>query len=455
LVALCLLFVTTSCLQSEPEPPSIKPFDPAPVQQVSHLSFPLSLDLGEIESKINSEVGSILYEDLDMKPDGLKVVVKRAGKLRIRALENELLITAPLVVWAEFSLDKKLLGIRSRKTKETDFLIDVNLSSPFSLDTDWRLITDFRLNEIQWKKDPSVNLAFLKLNVKPFVESALLKSEDQLLEQINKAIKDKVPLKQPIEKVWRSIQNPILINRELSKVWLIVEPQSISTGSPKLSSDAITIPIDLELLLSTKLGSDSVPGFVPLPKRGELLSNADYGFSLQVLSSISYHEINDILEETVSGRTLYAEGNEITIDSVSVFGSGQKVFLRTKVKGSYDGVIYLSGYPRYDTLNNYLSFDKLDYDISTQELLVKTADWMFHEDIIESLREHSSFQVSDQLKRLPYLILSAVEKGKVGEKITLKIDNMEVSPERIVVGPEQLWVVINSSGKVGITLDKL
>lgn len=454
LVVLWLLLLVTSCQTKQVEAPALLPFAAPPVAEISQISFPLSLEVSDLANKLNNEIDGVLYQDLDLVNDGRKVIVRKTGDLSLAFNGDQVEIEVPLDVWTELSLDRKILGFKTKKTKELDFLIKVHLTSSIAVSPSWKLLTDLKLKEIEWVRDPSVQVAFLKLNVKSLVADAIEASKERLLSKLNLVVKEQVDLFDVIDKVWSDLQRPLLINRDIFKVWLMLNPQSIAVGKPYSNQKLISFPMHLSLGLKSFIGEKPILDITQLPKQSSSKSNG-YGFALSLVSHVPYERINEVIQNQLVGKVIESEDHTFEIADLQIFGSGTGLILKVAVIGSYSGTVFLSGKPTYDVEKNTLTFEKLEYDISTQEVLVGAADWMFHEDILNALKDNAGFHFADELKSLPKLIWTAIEKGRVGKKLDLNIPQMTIDPQQMVVGENGVWIKVTSEGKLGILLESI
>jgi hypothetical protein len=96
----------------------------------------------------------------------------------------------------------------------------------------------------------------------------------------------------------------------------------------------------------------------------------------------------------------------------------------------------------------------LRYDLSTEEALLNTADWMLHDQLILLLADTVKKDISEELNGLPQLIEQGIERGKSGEKMTLTVDSLSVTSYSSLITRQNIQWIFRARGKAGISLDR-
>jgi enoyl-CoA hydratase/carnithine racemase len=63
--------------------------------------------------------------------------------------------------------------------------------------------------------------------------------------------------------------------------------------------------------------------------------------------------------------------------------------------GTKKGVFYLLGLPKFDNAKNILALKNVEYDLSTKNVLIKTAKWLLDETIRKKLESQMVFDMND------------------------------------------------------------
>jgi hypothetical protein len=455
-----IVFVSasSSCTNLKPEEPDAEPFLEAPSPRSSMVNIPITFEVSQLEEKINKQITGEFYQDTtfsDHNNDNLKIKLSRFDRVKIKMSGNKMVTTFPLDVSSEVLFEKKILGINIRKKQKLDFKVNVEFESIYSVNRDWEVITSTSLKELNWIDEPKVKVAIFNVKVSKLVEKIVKRNEDRILRKIDHEIKANIHLQKTISKVWNDIQKPILVNRQLQKVWIKLDPTSVSVNPLTSNGKRIIINTYIDAQLRSNIG-DSIEAFTvkALPQL-KITKRPVEEFDLNLQSKISFDEINDVLEDVIKGQEIKVSGHNIIVKDASFSGNGQNLILKLNVKGDAKGTLYFKGKPYFDPEKEVLIINDFNYDIYTEEVIVKVADWLYHNDFKDKLQGYLVLPLGNQLKDIPLLIENAVDKGKLGKKINLNISSMKVSPQDIVIRPEGIHTTINAKGKVEIMIEKI
>jgi hypothetical protein len=176
---------------------------------------------------------------------------------------------------------------------------------------------------------------------------------------------------------------------------------------------------------------------------------------LQVMSFISYADINRIMAKQLKGHKLELAGGLVTINNTTVYGGQRSVIIRADVGGAVKGTLYFRGQPAYDTLTHTLLVKNIDFDVETQERLLATADWLLHDRLNDTLAKAMRFPIREKIDKLPTLIDGAFEKAKAGRKNDLDILTFQFVPQRIAIRPDGIQALLKVQSTVAFKVKKL
>ena len=92
----------------------------------------------------------------------------------------------------------------------------------------------------------------------------------------------------------------------------------------------------------------------------------------------------------------YALGKEkIKITALKLFPAGEKLGIEIGFTGTKKGVFYLLGSPHFDNSKNVLALKNVEYDLSTKNVLIKTAKWLLDETIRKKLESQMVFDTTE------------------------------------------------------------
>jgi hypothetical protein len=466
---LILFFGMSSCKdKSENTSPDILPFDEAIQHQISFLEVPIAFKVDQIEDKINEAIKGTLYTDQsfeDKKSDGLKIRIKRVESIKISVKDNFMYYSVPLHIWASKRVLKmKLFGKQKETTKEIDFSLRIKLRSEIKLNKNWKLETKTSYTGIEWIKKPKLKLLGVNFNLAGILENQLLQKKDDLERVIDKATSNLKVIEKEVSKIWTKIQEPILIEKKVTNgTWLLAEPIQIEVSKIEGKDNQLFITTRLKTLLRTvvakKQGEKPKVKFKDLPplKQNNSLSHTNNDFELHLKGELPYKAVNDLLTKKIKDTILVIPNTDykIKITDAEVFGSGKKLFMKLAVTGDVNSTIYLSGIPRFDSLNSSLHFDNFDYDLQSEEYLLSAADWMLKSTVKEEIQKLLILPLDEYVKQLPNIIQTALSKGKTGKTALFDLREFELSPRFIQIDKDHVRIYVKATGKVGIEIIKL
>jgi hypothetical protein len=176
---------------------------------------------------------------------------------------------------------------------------------------------------------------------------------------------------------------------------------------------------------------------------------------LEVLAKVPYATLNQVLDRTLSKQKLDLAGGNVKIKDVVVYGGGKSLILKADVSGAVNGTLYFRGHPAFDTLTNMVRVQDVDFDVVTKEHLFATADWLLHDHLRDTLQSVLKVPLRYNMNALPEKIETAFAQGKAGKKTTLDVDAFRLVPQRIVVRPEGIEILIKVESKVDLVIRRL
>ncbi|WP_375562857.1 DUF4403 family protein [Bernardetia sp. OM2101] len=466
---LLLVFGLYSCKEkSKNTSPEILPFDKALTHQISFLEVPIAFKVEQIEDKINEAIKGTLYADQsfeDKKGDGIKIRIKKVEKIHVVVKDNFMYYSVPLHIWASKRVLKvKLFGKKKETTKEIDFSLRLKFRSEINLNKNWKLETQTTYTGIEWIKKPKIKVLGINFNLAGLLENQLLQKKDDLERVIDKAASNLKVIEKEVSKIWTKIQEPILIEKKVTNgTWLLAEPIQIEASKIEGKNKQLFITTRLKTLLRTvvanKKGEKPKVAFkdLPLLKQNNSLSYKNNDFELHLKGELPYKAVNDLLDKKIKDTVLVIPNTDykIKITDAEVFGSGKKLFMKLNVTGDVNSTIYLSGTPRFDSLNTSLHFDNFDYDLQSEEYLLSAADWMLKGTVKEEIQKLLILPLDDYVKKLPDIIQTALSKGKTGKTALFDLKDFKLSPRFIQIDKDHVRIYVKATGKVGIEIIKL
>jgi len=445
-----LLFLLAGCQRVKPDLPVAQAYDPAIPEPTSYLAGQITFPVAELERKINRALDPVLVKEDAFEGkagEAWRLRVERTGPVKIHYDAQQVFFSAPLRV-----LYSNPIALTKKRKSRTLCALAVNFASPLAVGENWRLTTRSHLKDYRWIQKPTVQMLGIKINVTKIADKILQKRRADIEAAIDKAVRDELQLNKEIQRIWADMQKPLRISKKPAELWLVPKPFSVATAPVRGNAKAIVVPIRIAFRVGTKVGAEpTLTELEPLPRlmRRDSLAGES---SLHVLAFLSYTDINRVLSETIKNDNISLSGKTLTIKDAVMSGGGKSLILKTDVGGVVNGTLYFRGKPHYDTLTNTLTVQNLNFDVQTRETLMKTADWLLHDSLRDTLQAVTVVPLGSEIAQLPDKIHTAFEKGGPGKNTDLDIKAFRLVPQRMVVRPNGIQVLISVKSKVDITV---
>ena len=447
------LLLAVSCHRVKTESPVTQDFEPPVTDPVSFVAADITFNIRDLERKINEALKPVLVKEETFegkKGEAWRFRVERTGPVRVQYARQRVSFSAPLQVWYS-----NPIGLRKDKKSRPLCALSVNFASSLGVASNWRLTTRSHLEKYEWIQEPAVRLLGIKIGVRKIAENLLNKRRGDIETAIDKAVHDELRLDKQVSRIWRDMQKPLRISRQPEELWLIPRPFSVAVAPVSGNARQITLPIQIAFRVDTRIGAMPVVDHLePLPRllRRNKLPDAS---RLEVLARVPYADLNRVLAKTLNKQKLNLVGGNIKIKDVTVYGGGRSLILKANVGGAVNGTLYFRGHPVYDTLDNTLRVKDVDFDVVTQERLLATADWLLHDHLRDTLQSVLVVPLRYEVASLPQKIETAFARGKVGKKTSLDVNAFRLVPQRIVVRPEGIEILIKVESKVDLAIKRL
>lgn len=319
--------------------------------------------------------------------------------------------------------------------------MEMQYTTSFAIENDYSLKTKTYLTELK---------AIDPCEVTVFKYDAT----DKLLKEVRKSLKDlaqdidrqlsAVSFKKEAESAWKTLNAPIKV-KDLGI--LHVNPKSIFLSEPVIKNDSLHTTLSLIVDPVFNHNNTSTPS--KLPELNVISQPKSDSFDLNIAFQLNYDSLSKTIQQYAGGQQLQLKGKTIIFDSVSIAGAdNNELIVRVKFSGSKKGLMYLRGTPKYDPAEETLELTNVSYDLATKSVLLKTADWLFDDKIIQKITEASKQDLRPQFAKLSKSVNDAFHynyneynvKGKVSKIQVLDLNNRST----------ELYVLVKIAGKMEV-----
>ncbi|WP_186280230.1 DUF4403 family protein [Fluviicola chungangensis] len=194
------------------------------------------------------------------------------------------------------------------------------------------------------------------------------------------------------------------------------EPVSLSLVKPRLANNRLftTLVLNCKTYLNqnpAKKELGELPGLNTIP------SAPKDTFDLFTDFELDYDSISQLFTEQVKGKTIDFNKNHFEFEAVKVSGLDKnRLLLAISFSGTKRGILYLQGIPYFDNHTKILELSKLEFDLKTKSVLLKSAKWLFSNRIYSELEKATKLDLSAQFNELKKTIDKNLQR-KIGDLI--------------------------------------
>jgi hypothetical protein len=389
-----------SCRTIKPERPDEYYSDVALKPAVSTINVPIEFDVKELEKIFNKEYQGLIYSDTsfsDNKNDGLKLKAYKSDNITFTVDGNQLSYRVPLYVVIQKRFELGAFGFAVSDVKEASASVVLKFRTKLTLNSDWSVTSYTASDGYEWITAPALKLGPVSLPL-PVISDMLLESNlGTIGKEIDRSIKQAFNLATLADETWRGIQQPLKISENLP-LWVRISPLEVSAvplqGSGNLARQMLGIRVTADLYYGGMPDYNlvtTVPGL-------KFTSRLDEGFSISLLTTIPFGEINEIACRELKGYTITQGKYTLRLEDVSLFGNGERLVVAANVSGSVTGTIFLTAIPWFDKATSSIKLRDIDFDIRTKNALVKSASWILRGGIAGKVAEKLVFPAGDLLE---------------------------------------------------------
>ncbi len=438
-----------------PAPPDAAP-PPAPAR-ASRLSVPLEYDFTAVLRLVDSIVPRTFGSMDDVKQMG-------DNDHRHYAFEA---VRGPFTAFA----DGNLLHLRATLTYQArGFLkpvigptlsagcgggndgprLQVELATPLSLTDDWHLASRARVVSVQpvsTEQRDHCDVSILHKDVTPQVVDAARAGLTGQLSLIDHKIAG-VDLSGHVAEWWGMLLKPIQLAPE---VWIVLGPRRLSIGRMRGHSKVLTVPVSLEASPMIVTGrTEPVVPRTAVPPLGRD-SSAD-GFHIVLDGVVDYGTASRELTAALSAKTFTQSGHTVSITSVTIRPQAKgRLGVSAVFAGDAKGTVHLSGTPRLDHAHDRIVVPDLDFDVQTDNPMLKSYTWLKSDALRKELRARARIGTGPVLARGKSLLLEGLNR-KIGDALTMTATVDSVAVLGLFVTRDGMVVRAEARGQAGVSV---
>jgi hypothetical protein len=439
------------------------PNNPSPVvlPQVptSVINLPISIDLETVRSEILKNVPkplssgkitqilTIANTSLPMESDISHVVNLRDVKISVTG--QDFVATTQL----DFSIETKtragFLNIGGVSCGVGEELPKIEFSLPGKLY--WTTTGDLAVQTGQWKLKwlKPCNITAFKFNVEKMVNLPVVREKVQKIvnENIDAAFKQ-VGFKALLTQIWPVMSEPKSLEKD---VWLLLQPEKI--GLTDIVGTGRYLKTNLSLTARPQIVTGDKPRVVmpimPAPQR--LITSGD-SFYVAFRGDIGLDTANRLLNEQLANKPFDAGGKTVLINSLQLYGSGDKAVLGLRLQQPINAEIFLLGKLVLDANKNEMRLDDIEFELATTSLLAKSANWMLHGTFKNAIAQKARFSFDKDMSNV--LADFKDYRQSLGYGATLKAQIAQVRPQGVFFTTNDIKAFVIVEGKLALEVNQ-
>lgn len=444
-----------SCKHVNPVAPEASSLDTLLQPDLSVFYVPVQYRVSGFQNLINNKIeGKFLSKWINVgdKGDSLHLEVIKTKEITIRRNERTLSIVVPLKISGLFRA--KVAGIKLKNQTPVKAEVNIHLSTTIHFDSNWNLISESRIEKIDWIQQPKLDLAIVKVNLKGIIENLLKKKESEITSKADLTIKQSLNTTKVVADLWRDIQKPIRINKKGVDVWLKFQGADLKGRLEDSDPELISMLFELKAYTHIYYEGDSIPASNAVVPKFRRIADAKDSLYVNVHSLIDFKMVNEFLNRELGEKQISAKGYLTRIKKIKVYGTRNGIAVELIVKGDVTGTLYVTGTPTIDTITNSLSLRDFNFDLNSESTLLNSADWLLHSTVLEMLSDKLKVDLNPLAAQLPSIIFNAIEKGNTGKKIDLNVDTLAIYPKLILPCKNNLQVLVQARGRATVMINE-
>lgn len=420
-------------VQAQSLPPVSKP-------DTSDISVSLEIDLPKLQSSINKNLNGVLYEDNSLDGDNLMIRLTKSDQIRFQVRGNQIDYTLPLKVWVKTGFKKSLFGVLLEDYYEAEGIIELQARTQLLITRKWNLQPQTQILSYRWIEEPKLNISGFKLPVTTISDLAFSYGKDKMNGMIDQAIRDNLNLRKYVEQVWSDVQNPMLVNSE-HQIWLRITPLQVSLSPFVSTPDKLAFNVGMKSVIESSIGEKLQPS-VRRTQLADLQSHVSNVSECKIftIADINYAKLEDLARKEMIGKTFTQGKKSITIKEIRIFGIQNKLQVEALVEGSVKGKLIFTGIPVFDNIEKQLVINDFDFDITTKNLLVKSASWIMHNKLLSMMKPMLNYSFKEDIDELLIAFNKSMSAYPLSKGITLQGQILNYNLDRVSVGEKSVKI---------------
>ena len=441
LVALSLIAATLcSCAGAKPlmaDRPRDEAFRTVLKKETSTLNIPIEMSADEFAGILNQTIRKELYKG-STKASGLTADVARNGPITVSADDNYLYITLPLAM----SLSYGMFETRAIPLK-------LKFKATVGITPDWQLRPEIYYQGLSDLLAEEIGVGPFSFKPRGIVEGIVQPVQKMLSDLIAKKINDLFPLKTRVAKVWDSARKPIPIGENYN-AWLKLTPREVMLYPLYARNNRIRLSVGVSTFAELVVGPEPLPQSLPPLPNLKISNTFDKTFRIDLNADLFYKDLRAIAEPLLLNKRFDSDGKSVFVKDFDLYGNGDMLVVKLETQGSLEGVFYLTAKPVFNPQTSVFSVEDVDFDMQTQSLLMRSADWFLHSAIRFVIQEKLNMNLTRQLEKSRQMAGKSLAHLPLMEHLFIKGDIRDLKFKDVIVLRDKISIQVYTEGEIGL-----
>jgi len=420
--------------------------------QTSIINLYADLEVAKLEKLINDHVDSVLYQDTSFTNndnDNLKVKAWKAGEVKLYFEQNELSWELPARVVFQKGVTVFGYNIPLLKSWEYTGQLKLRYKTKLVINRDWSIKTITTSDGYFWTKKPAVKIGTFDLPVTFIANLVLPAYLRSFSKQIDDVVTANFDFRGLAEKGWNMLFDPFKIPGDYN-AWLSITPYSVALVPIQGSAGHIR--------LGAAVTSDVICLLDNLPPSGKItalpsiqpLNLPSDTFKINMLTDFPFQTINRMIKQQIGDSTFQFGSRRIKFETFRVYGTNEKMAVETKVSGSINGILYLTGVPYFHAEDTTLRIKELKFDLKTRNLVMKSSKWLFNGKIERAITRSVAIPFKSNISGIEDQITHLIRHYPLGYGFELNGKLARLTVSEIYLSPESVKANVVFSGNLSL-----
>ena len=370
---------------------------------------------------------------------GTSVTVLRTGPVAVTATDNFVYLTLPVQLTFGYSL-----------YESNPLRAGLRFKARVSVTPDWRLKTELYYTGLSDNLADTFSLGPLSLKPKTMIENITQPVQRLLAPIIDSKVNDAIQLRAKIAPLWQHAFTPMLVSKEFS-AWLQLTPEKIVMSPLMAANNRIQLSVGVITGAAITVGPKPAAAQVKALPPVQQLPAFDKRFHIQLATDIFFADLVTALNPVLLDKT-FGDDRKITVRSFNLKGEGGRLVIVLTATGDFNGEIKILAKPVYNSQNNSLTFEAVDFDTRNAGWMVSAGSWLFSSTIRNTIKTKLDAAVVEQMEKARLKACTALSSVHVADHVNLAGAVTSLSLGEATVLNDRLSVDVIAQGETSVSL---